>query len=167
MANTQNLHIACIVKCIRAYKKEINLAASSNVSFIKDHDYTRWNSFFEDLKTMNDSFYSRKMLDMPESHGTVSIDLGEPELLPERENQGSNMLCQYLGYLEDAYVNSASSRLSNGLIVFDYNRASEMLNAIDTEMAELQKKLPLDMPEVQPSMAGVGSGSRGLNPTGS
>ena len=161
----ENLHIACIVKCIRQYKKEMNLAASSNVSFIKDHDYVRWVKYFADLDGMNESFHSRKMLDMPESHGKIKLDLGEAEALPERENQGVNMLCQYLGYLEDAYVNSASARLSNGLISFDYMRAKELLEAVNTEMVELKDKLPLDLPEVQPSVAGVGPGSRGINPS--
>jgi hypothetical protein len=165
MSQTQNLHISCIVRCIRSYKKEINLSASANVSFLKDADFNRWHTFFEDLSGMNESFHKRKMLDMPESHGTVYIDLGEPEVMPERENQGVNMLCQYLGYLEDAYVNSASSRLSNGLILFDYQRAAGLLTAVGEEMGELKDKLPLDMPEVQPSKAGVGSGSRGINPS--
>ena len=164
MSLTQSLHVESLVKSVRRYRAEICLSASGNVSFVKKKDYGRWESYFKELRGSVNSYATREMLDLVETHGGNHIDLGEMPPHPERENSGVNMLCRYLMTLEHELVHSQSSRLSNGLISHDQERCIEILDALDLEMESMKENLPLDLPETAPSQLGVGAGSKGINP---
>ena len=164
MAQTRNMHVASLVRASRVYKKEGCLSASADVPFLMEADYLRQSSYLDDLDSDIDRYQVKPLLDLPESHGFKLIELGEPLGHVDKENQGINLMCSLYDEFESLLVNSASSRLSSGILSPDYKRGKAVLGALRSELEDLKSKLPLDLPETVPSKASAGPGARGIEP---
>ena len=164
MSQTRNMHIQALVRSERVYKREGCLSSSSDVPFLLSADHERQLSYLDDLESDLDRYASKEPMDLPESHGVKLLDLGEPDPHVDKENQGINLICALYDEFESVLVNSASSRLSSGILAPDHKRAKAVIAEIRAELADLKAKTPLDLPETVPSKPSAGPGSTGIEP---
>lgn len=163
MSETYNHDIKGLSQRIDRICVEVNRAASGNVAGITDHDMTRWRSYLDALvgytKWITDQ---PSPLDLPETHPTLLM-IDDPDTYGPVDNLVANDLVRLLVLGRMELISSQSSSHSSGLIVFDVNRWTAIIQKCNALLDMASEITPLDLPESLPHYPGVQAGNRGVH----
>jgi len=165
MPLTKNLDVVGLISRSRRFKKEWQLSASANGSYLNTADANRLRSYLDSLLAYIKFFQAEPELDVPEYHGAREFDLGSVgESIPV-ESESVNDLMKLWDMFEIELASCQSSRRSFRLISHDEKRTIDILDRMRRFLEDyMVQVLPLDLPESSPMAASVPDGRTGINP---
>lgn len=145
---TNNFNIKAIYSQINIFCVEMQASASAATQTLLSDDKTRVNSWIESLKEYSDKVLkATKMLDLPNVHPRGKT-LPDPPAKAEVVNKFITELVDMLSEIRDQLVESSSSNISNGLLIFDQTRYDNGLDKLAGYMAGYVETVePVDEPE--------------------
>ena len=160
-----NHDVLMVVDMLDRFSKEANRSQSTGISGMISHDIIRMRTYTSSLRRLHDWITSQPSpLDLPETHPR-EFPLEPPPVIVNVESEAVNMINRLLDASRTELVNSASARLSSGMVIHDSVRLLSIVNKIDAFLTDyVEEQLPLDLPESSPEESMTGHGNRGVNP---
>ncbi len=148
MVVTNNFNIKAVYSQINIFCVEMQASASAATQTLLTDDKTRINSWITSLKEYSDKVLKgTKMLDLPNVHPNGKT-LPAPPAKVEVVNKFITELIDMLSEIRDQLVESSSSNIANGLIVFDQIRYDNGLGKLaDYMQGYVDTVEPIDEPE--------------------
>lgn len=160
-----NDDIVGLVRRINRFIMEMVKSASANVADMNTFDQTRLTQYITMLRAYLAWVQAQPQLDLPETH-PHALDVPEAPVVPETmENDSVMDICRLLERARGEVINSQSARNAVGLIPFDMNRCSAVVDKVEKLLTDfIQQVQPIDLPESSPRSPDTGSGRGGINP---
>lgn len=161
---TYNHDVAGLCTRIHRFQVELKKSVSSGTSLVNEFDQARLDSYLRAVRVYRDWIISQPQLDLPESHPRLL----EVPLLPDDdvdgiENESLRDAARILNLAIIEMANSQSSRHASGLVVFDVNRLTAIVEKVQALLDNYMKVVdPLDLPESSPTYAMSGPGKGGI-----
>lgn len=157
-----NVDICYLSDKIARFADEFQLSASSNVAFMNQFDVARATMYLDVVDGALAYVSSQPQLDLPESSPMKHALDPFPEMLP-LENDEVEHLFRLTRNAWIELVGSQSSRMPAGILPFDANRITTIVNKMRQWLTEYVAKLgTIDLPETAPREAMTPPGAGGV-----
>jgi len=139
---------------------------ASNTSEVNEFDVKRLKQYLEAVIAYHDHVISQPQLDLPETSPRF-YTLKEKPVMLVIENESIADCCRLFEICRDELINSQSTRVPAGLIVYDSERLMAIIDKITAFITDYVEKItPLDLPESSPREALTPKGRTGLKKPG-
>ena len=157
-----NHDIAGMYRRLNRFLVEIIKSVSSGGSQTNSFDQGRIAQYIGAIRSYHAWVMAQPQLDLPETAPRLMALAPTPEV-PDIENESLWDVCNLLALARDELVNSQSARNASGLMSFDSNRFTAVVDKIENLLVEyIGQVTPLDLPESSPSQAMTGAGRVGV-----
>ena len=157
-----NHDVAGLHRRLNRFIFELMNAQSSNVSLTKEADQSRLNTYLEAIRKYRDWVIAQPELDLPETNERPIVLDEDPEIKTV-ENESVVDVVRMLVLTRDELINSQSARNSSGLINFDVDRLTALVEKVQNFLDNyIALATPLDLPESSPKRPVSGTGRKGV-----
>jgi hypothetical protein len=162
---TYNGDVAGIVARLDRFIFELFHSASSNTSMTNEFDQVRLKQYLTSIMAYLQWVLAQPHLDLPESSQVlILVDQLMFETDPrDLENDSLKDVIHWLASARTELLNSQSSRLPAGFLIFDATRFTAIINKVDNFLTTYIAKVdPVDLPASTPEFSMTGSGIHGI-----
>lgn len=157
-----NLDVVYINDKLCRYAGEVIKAVSANLAHVNTFDMARALRYLDDVDAALIYVLAQPQLDMPETHPKERKLQPFPEV-PNMENDELDHVVRLLESARLELINGQSSRMAAGLLPFDANRVSALIEKTRQWMTTyVNARSPMDLPETSPQELMTGDGKGGV-----
>ena len=161
---TYNHDVAGLCTRIHRFIVEMKKSVSSGTAQVNTFDQERLGAYLQAVRTYRDWILGQPQLDLPETHPRMlDIPLLPDDDVDNIENESLRDVARLLKLAILELANSQSSRHASGLIPFDANRLTALVEKTQALLdGYIHTVDPLDLPESSPAHAMSGAGKGGV-----
>ncbi len=157
-----NQDVRGLASRINRFITELMLSSSANLANVSDFDAGRLESYIKAIRIYHDWIVGQPSLDLPETAPRV-YELDPNPAVPIMENEAIRDCIVMLEGARDELVNSQSARMAVGLLSFDSNRVSRVVDKVEAFLNNYIREVqPLDLPESSPQRPMMPAGKLGV-----
>ena len=141
---------------------ELTLCASNSSSQVNSYDQARLATYIGAIRTYMAWVIAQPQLDLPETH-PYQYELEPDPDTPDIENESLRDIVRMLVLAREEMVNGQSARMASGLIKFDQNRMTAVIDKVEAFLKNyIALVTPLDLPESSPMDPMAPAGKTGV-----
>ena len=157
-----NQDVRGLASRINRFITELMLSSSANLANVSEFDAGRLESYIKAIRTYHDWVIGQPALDLPETAPRL-YELDANPVVPLVENEAIRDTIVMLEVARDEVINSQSARMPVGLLSFDSDRISRVVDKVEAFLnAYIREVQPLDLPESSPQRAMAPTGKLGV-----
>jgi hypothetical protein len=157
-----NQDVRGLASRINRFITELMLSSSANLANVSEFDAGRLESYIRAIRTYHDWVVGQPALDLPETAPRL-YELDANPAVPVMENEAIRDTIVMLEVARDELINSQSARMPVGLLSFDSDRVSRVVDKVEAFLnSYIREVQPLDLPESSPQRAMTPSGKLGV-----